>query len=121
MSLVNSVEHDCILVIPHGLVLNARCPNAALAIYANNLSSSSPIICPAQIWYYLEDFACAFRCERILRRNPEITPTHLEEIIEAVIAICNHNSWTRVAVVCHPNTSDYVRLLSACGLEAFVV
>lgn len=116
---MSQLDFDCLVVFPRGIISNKNTVNANLALIANNLETNSQIICPAQIWYYLEDFPCSDRCICILPRNPDIYPTLRLEIVEEVKAICQQTANFTLGVIAHPDDQDEcMELLSAVGIAS---
>ena len=122
MSQTNS--YDCLVVVSHGIVSSKETINKRLAEIAMYQDTEVSIVCPWQIWYFLEEteFNCVDQCIPILKRNPEKVETSVAEIVDATLQICEEKNYTRVGIVAHPDeVEECLNLFLKGGIHAFLI
>ncbi|MBC7471864.1 MAG: hypothetical protein H7196_01160 [candidate division SR1 bacterium] len=122
MSQIDS--YDCIAVFSHGLVSPKEKINLHLAEIAKDVSADAPIVCPAQIWYFLQEpqFQVSNRCIPILPRSAEVEQTQKIDIIHELVWISDDRNWSKIAVIAHPWDQDFcTRLLTDRGFRVYKI
>lgn len=124
MSQTDDSSYDCLLVVSHGIVTNKERINSKLAQIAKDEDTEMTIICPWQIWYFLEreEFGREDQCIPILQRNPETEATSVVEIVEETSNICKEQNFTRVGIIAHPDEfEECLNLFLKRGINAFIL
>jgi hypothetical protein len=114
---------DCLylVVFSHSLV-SSKDYNHDLALFASNLRSGIQIICPAQIWYYAQDYSCSDFCIPILSRDCTLVETSVTEIIEEVVKICGSQGGYKIGVIAHLNDQqNCVDILIQNGFKPILI